>query len=373
MIGILTFYWADDYGAMLQTYALKRYIEKSGKQAEIIPYAPLKLPGRYYFLPIGAVREKNYIRYYFNRWLFRRNLSTGIAFYKRRRNMRKFRQTYLTKEFPIRCAEKLSLQKYSCVFVGSDQVWNPDITIGLDDAYLGKIRDKGGCRLAAYGASFGGARLSEENCGELVEAVKENFAEISLRERRAADYMSELLHRDVANVLDPTLLLDREEWEQIERAPEKKDYIFFYHTEQNEQMTDYLNELSKVFDKEVIQVSMPISPKHKPGISLDVSGGPMEFLGYIQNAYCVVTNSFHGTVFSILMEKQFLVFAHPRKNERIASLLKKLNLESRMVYEGQKVGAEEMERKIDWQKAKECLKQERAVSAAFINENIESP
>lgn len=370
MVGILTFYWADDYGAMLQAYALKRYIEKSGKQAEIIPYAPLRLSGRYHFIPITAVCRKKRVKYYFNHWIFTRNLSTGIAFYKRRKNMREFRQNYLSKEPPIKCAEKLLLKKYSCVFVGSDQVWNPEITIGFDDAYLGKMKDKGDCRLAAYGASFGSARLSEQECNELVEAVQNNFAEISLREQRAADCMTRLLCRNAANVLDPALLLDGEEWERIGRAPAEKDYILFYHTEENRQMTDYARKLSETFHKKVIQVSMPTSLNPKPGIRLRVSGGPEEFLGYVRNSWCVVTNSFHGTVFSILLEKQFLVFAHSSRNERIESILKKLDLESRLVNEGEEAGERKMWSKIDWQKTKEYLKREKAVSEKFINRNI---
>lgn len=372
MVGILTFYWADDYGAMLQAYALKRYIERSGKEAEIIPYAPIRLAGRYHFMPVTAVIRKKQLRYYFDGWTFLRNLSTGIAFPKRRKNMCQFRRNYLTKQKPIRCTDNLSLQKYSCVFVGSDQVWNPKITIGFDDVYLGKIKDKDGCRLAAYGTSFGSARLSEKECDELMKAVQDNFAEISLREKRAADYMSRLLHRNVANVLDPTLLLDKEEWERIERAPAEKDYILLYHTEENRQMMDYAKGLSETFHKKVIQVSMPVSLKSKSGIWVRVSGGPAEFLGYVRNACCVVTNSFHGTVFSILMEKQFLVFAHSSRNERMESILKKLDLESRLVNEGEEAGSRKMWCEIDWQKTKEYLKRERVVSEKFINGNMES-
>ncbi len=372
MVGILTFYWADDYGAMLQAYALKRYIEKSGKTAEIIPYAPLRLSGRYHFLPITAACREKQVKYYFNPWLLLRNLSTGIAFYKRRKNMRKFRRNYLTKEPSVKCADHISLQRYSCVFVGSDQVWNPEITIGFDDVYLGKIKDKRNCRLTAYGASFGGASLSERESNELAEAVRDNFTEISLREKRAADYMGSLLHRDVENVLDPTLLLDREEWERIGRTPMEKDYILLYHTEENEHMMDYVRRMSKTFHKKVIQVSMPVSLKSDPGIQLCVSGGPMEFLGYIRNAWCIITNSFHGTVFSILMEKQFLVFLHSSRNERMESILKKLDLESRLVNEGAKPGDNKMWDKIDWKKTKEYLRRERVVSEKFINGNMES-
>lgn len=371
MIGILTFYWADDYGAMLQAYALKRYIETTGKEAEMIPYAPLRLSGRYCFLPVTAAVRNKRLKYDFNCWIFLRNLSVGTAFYMRRKRMREFRRSYLTKEPPVKRAEKISLQKYSCVFVGSDQVWNPEITVGLDDAYLGRIKDKEGCRLVAYGASFGGARLPEKECTELAEAIQKNFSEISLREKGAADFMSRILHRNTADVLDPTLLLDREEWEKLGREPEEKNYILLCDTEENRQMTDYACGMAQAFHKKVLQVSMPVSLKPKPGVRLRVSGGPAEFIGYVRNAWCVVTNSFHGTVFSILMEKQFLVFAHRSRNERMESILKKLDLEARLVNEGERAGSRKMWSMIDWKKTKEYLERERAVSQKFINGNME--
>lgn len=371
MIGILTFYWADDYGAMLQAYALKKYLEMSGRQVKIIPYAPLRLSGRYRFVPVIAFIKKEKIRYSFNYWMFRRNLSMGAAFWKRRRNMRAFRRRYLTDEHPIKRAEDISLRKYSCVFVGSDQVWNPEITVGFDDAYLGRVRDRGACRLAAYGASFGSARLPERERDELTEAIRENFAAISLREKRAADFMSECLQRAVANVLDPTLLLDRVEWERIAKMPAEKDYILIYNTEQNERMMDYARALAKSYRKKVLTVSVQSGLPHRADVQVEVSGGPAEFLGYVQNAWCVVTNSFHGTAFSILMEKQFLVFAHSSRNERMESLLKKLGLEDRLVYVEEKVEEQRMFTRIDWQRTEQCLKRERDASIQFIEGNIE--
>lgn len=371
MIGILTFHWADDYGAMLQTYALKRYIEELGKATEIIAYAPLRLTGRYHILPVTAsVRDKQY-KYHFDCWLFLRNLLLGAAYFRRQMNMHEFRRKYLTKEPPVKHAERISLRKYSCVFVGSDQVWNPEITVGFDDAYLGRIKDKGACRLVAYGASFGGARLSARECVELVEAIRENFADISLREKGAADFLCRYLHRNIVNVLDPTLLLEKEAWERLAREPEEKDYILIYETEENRRMMKYVYELAKTFHKKVIQVSMPVSLKPKIGVRFRVAGGPAEFLGYVQNAWCVVTNSLHGTVFSILMEKQFLVFAHSSRNERMESLLKKLGLEARLINADEEAGSQKMCRKIDWRKVRDYLGRERKISKKFIDVSME--
>lgn len=371
MIGILTFYWADDYGAMLQAYALKRYLEEMGEKAEILPYAPLHLAGRYYIVPIIAVLRGKQRKYCIGKWMICRNLSVGRAYFKRWKNMGKFRAEYLTKKTPIQHAGKLSLKEYSCVFVGSDQVWNPEITVGFDDAYLGRIRDKGNCRIVAYGASLGSKGLKEQDCAEFAEAVQENFADISMREKSGADFVGRILHRKVVDVLDPTLLLTKEEWEKIGRKPGAKDYILFYSTEENRQMIQYARKLAKTFRKKVFQVSMPLLRKQEPEMELAVEGGPAEFVGYVKNAWCVVTNSFHGTVFSILMEKQFLVFSHSSRNERMESLLKKLDMEERLIMKGEEAGIRRMFGEIHWEKTKEYLEKERTVSKKFIMTNME--
>ena len=122
MIGILTFHWADDYGAMLQAYALKCCLE------------------RYWLLPVIGIEMDRKIRYFPGHYGIIRNVSHLGTFLRRRRNMRCFRHMYLTQEPAVRKAYRLSVKEYSHVFVGSDQVWNPEITVGLDDAYMGNLR-----------------------------------------------------------------------------------------------------------------------------------------------------------------------------------------------------------------------------------------
>lgn len=371
MVGILTFYWADNYGAMLQAYALKKYLEKSGYDVEIIPYAPLYLRGGFYLIPILADREGNRIKYHSNHRMIQKNLSLGRTFWRRRKNMSCFRLQHLTNKKAIRKSSRLSLRKYSCVFVGSDQVWNPELTAGLDDAYLGNIEDKGNCRLIAYGASFGGERPDEEISKKLIKAIHDNFAEISLRERSAADYLGELLHRRIADVLDPTLLLEKEEWIHMGKQPEEKDYIMVSYTEDNIEMTQYVKELAELSQKKIIQVTPPLEKKTEEGFVLRAEGGPAEFIGYITNACCVVTNSFHGAVFSILLERPFMVFKHSSRNARLQNLLEKLTLEQRLVKPDTMVNLSCMEEVIDWQAVRKHLWEERKQSERFIREEME--
>ena len=136
--------------------------------------------------------------------------------------MRRFRHTYLIRKPAIRNVDRISLKKYSYVFVGSDQVWNPEITVGLDDAYIGN-----------YAASFGGNAVPEEYKVDFESAVNKNFAAVSLREKSAVPFVEDILQRSVVDVLDPTLLLEQKEWESLGKLPKEQDYILFVFTEYN--------------------------------------------------------------------------------------------------------------------------------------------
>lgn len=285
--------------------------------------------------------------------------------------MRCFRHSYLTWKPAKKRADKLSLKKYSCVFVGSDQVWNPEITVGLDEAYIGNIKEKGTCRLISYGASFGGDSIPEKYHSKFAEAVNKNFTSISLREKSALPFVKNILYREAIDVLDPTLLLEKEEWEEMARLPEEKGYILFIYTEFNKQMVEYLKKLSTWLHKRVIQLSMPWDGQKEDWIDIELEGGPAEFIGYFQNADYIVTNSFHGMVFSVLLEKQFIVFSHSNKNARIESFLQKLNLKMRLIKKGQIATKESMTESIDWKSVKVSLEKEKVHSTDFIRNNCQ--
>lgn len=368
-IGILTFHWADDHGAMLQAYALKCCLEKAGGgQAEIIPYAPVRLEGRYWLFPVTGRENGTEIKYFFDWGRFLSQVCYLRSFFKRRRNMKAFRRQYLTGERAVRNADRLSLEKYSCIFVGSDQVWNPEITVGLDDAYIGNVKEKGDCRWIAYGASFGGDSLPEKYEKEFSQAVGRHFSAVSLREKSAVPFVKNFFHGNVEDVLDPVFLLERKEWEQIMELPARQDYILFIYTEYNEQMFRYLQELSAELKKKVVQLSMPWLRRKTDQVDLEIGAGPSGYIGFFRNADCVVTNSFHGAAFSVLMEKNFFAFSHSNKNARMENLMEKLGLKSRLVERGRTPAKGEMTEVIDWGNVEKLLEKERGRSIGFIEE-----
>lgn len=370
MIGILTFYWADDYGAMLQTYALKTYLEGQGKTVEVVPYAPLKLRGRYQLIPVSAVYKRGKWKIYRDFPGFCWKLCFAGQFLRRRMNMCRFRKRYLTRKRPIEDIGKLRMQSYGAIFIGSDQVWNSENTFGLDEAYLGNFEKGRSCRLIAYGASFGREKPPRQEWQKFRNALDKNFSAISLREKAGACFAEKLLGRPVADVLDPVFLLDRDVWETWGRSPREKEYILFYAAEPQEFMLRFVRKLSKASGRQVIQLSRPFKRKAEKGFSLRMDTGPEEFIGYFQHASCVITNSFHGLAFSILFEKQFLVFQNSIYNIRLKDLLEKFMLEQRLMEPGKAVDPSRMEEMIDWQAVRKSLQSERKCSEKFIREGM---
>jgi hypothetical protein len=369
LIGILTFHWADNHGAMLQTYALKHYLEKRGEQVRVIPYAPYWLTCTYWLCPFKAELEDHVPRYQLLRESVRWNLRVAGRFERRRLRMRAFRRRYLTSEAPIRKTEDLSFLPFKSVVIGSDQVWNPKITLGLADAYTGNIPQRGNCRLISYAASFGEDALPEADREEFIRRVG-GFHAVSVREEAGAAFARQLLGREVCHALDPTLLLDRTEWEKIGKVPPEKDYVLLYMMPCREHLLRWAQAFAARLGKKLIALANPGSTHRLRNFEPASGVGPAEFIGYVQNAYCVLTSSFHGTVFSILYEKPFLTYCQDVLGNRQRNLLERLGLLSHLWELDKDTDPAEVWKNTDWEQVRSRLSSERERSERFLAENI---
>ena len=280
--------------------------------------------------------------------------------------MHAFRRRYLSARPAIRTASRISLKKYDLVFVGSDQVWNPDITVGLDDAYIGNIKNRDACRLVAYAASMGRDTLPEDCREKFIRCAGPAFSAISVREESALPFLEHLLHRPAAALIDPVFLLRREDWRRIGHLPPEKGYVLLHRTEGNADMAQYAIDLARQLDRQLIQTSFPMINGPDRAVRLCAEGGPAEFLGYIQNAACIVTNSFHAAAFSILFEKPFIAFGHSAYHSRLAGLAEKLGLQARIWDQARPAGLECVWEAIDWPAVQAKIAAERAQSIQFI-------
>lgn len=335
-IGIITFHRATNYGAVLQTYALQQTLISMGMQNEVIDYHHKYIEK----MSVGEFLVKKGIK-----GVIRKPLG---YFMRKKRNdtFELFVENYLiTSTRTFYYLEDLAKceSDYDIIIAGSDQIWNFRCE-GFDKAYfLGFLHNQN--KKNAYAASFGFSQIPEELKEEYLNRLK-GFKNISVREHSGVRIIKNLLHREVSVCLDPTLLLSRKEWQSIAVSPSIKDkYILLYNVRTPKTMLDVARELGRKTGYKVIYINDYLK-------DLDIrhirTCPPTEFLGWFQNATYVITNSFHGTVFSIIFQRLFLSeleSADGGFNDRAKNLLTSLGISERTMNGNWETV---IEKNIDW-------------------------
>lgn len=371
--GILTFHCSNNYGAMLQAYALRTFLRKNGRKAEIVRYEPVYMTGRHWWIPYAPVRGlKGRIWGMFHMWNgFLAHLRTKEDFAMQRKNMNYFRYRYVVDKRQRKILTERGLKKlnYKNYVAGSDQIWNPDITCGLRKAYFGAFQNPRKERVVSYAASFGGTELStcyDREFGELVR----HLDAVSVREEAAIPYVQRFCSQEVTAVLDPVFFLKKESWQRVERIPvraRKRGYIFVYVTEPNKSMSEYAKKLSGETGLPVIEVRAG-QQGTDAGFYVDHTAGPAEFLGYIHYADYVVSNSFHAVAFCIIYEKKFLAFVHSNLGARVRNIIGIHGLEDRLCDENKIL---DINVPVDWSAVRERTRRYVKASGEFLLKNIE--
>lgn len=354
-VGILTFHRALNYGAVLQALGLVKTVEKLGKEATIIDYRCKTIEDDYKNIKIekGSVikdivnsmlsystrkRKKNSFRMFCNNNL---NLSS---------------KAYYSKEDLLKLNEECST-----FITGSDQVWD-DKCANFDEAFfLTFVNDSS--KKNSYAASFAFGELPKGLECEYKNRL-EDFNSISVREEKGKDIFSTLLNKNIHIDLDPTLLLDKEEWmSYTEKSTESEKYILIYTVNQPRELFSYAEELSKNTGYKLIYINDSLKKKVNAEYRRGVS--PSEFLTLFANAEYVLTNSFHGTAFSIIYEKKFIVEINSKKNKinyRSKNLLSMLNLENRILD-----GTNNIRDNINYVDVKNKLNNEKKLSIEYLS------
>jgi len=366
-IGLITFHYAHHYGAQLQAYALQKAVEKLGHACEIIDYVrPDTIEGSSLFkrsLAPGAILANMHTLLHLPS--FRRRHERFNSFVREHMKLSPKRYTRLDElltDPPV----------YDCYLCGSDQIWNPLIFMpkGLDPAFF--MPFAGEKKRIAYGPSFGISVIPEPYTASLKEYLS-GFSALSARESRGSEIIQELTGRDAEVVLDPTMLLEQDDWLEVCcKERQKTPYILCYFVSDPAPFTETIQKLSKALDLPVVILCG--SRKPIPGAIRRVyDAGPKEFLGLIRDSAFVCTNSFHGMVFSILFRKAFYCFESHRPNpeqsvnSRLHSLLNKLELSDRLLSGGKaQDGINLSESEIDYRRVMEKLEQEREKSLGYL-------
>lgn len=322
-VGIFTFPNSKSYGATLQMYALYHTVEILGHTPEIINY------------------QNSYMKtqLHVHRRSTLHKCLRKLLHYRMYRDFRKFEKKQMTM-YPVASIAdpaKLSAltKRYDAVICGSDQVWNPDIT-GADLSYFLNFCDDDTKRVA-YAPSFGISEFSDE-FSKAIRGDLEKFYALSAREAQGQTLISSLLGKDVPLVCDPTLLMDSNEWEQLEKPHPTAEgaYIFYYVVKSSATLWKQCKTFAKEKGLKIVVVGgSPLKRwKHNnEDIQYAVDIGPQEWLYLLHHARYVFTNSFHGTAFSINYHKDFFVEFSSLTNSRLEQITRTLGLCSQIVEE----------------------------------------
>lgn len=325
-IGIITFHRADNYGALLQAFALQKTLSDLGHDVEIVDYRCKAIEDAYVYYIVPKLR-KNLIKWFLDFMIVNPKANS------KRDKCNEFRRNFLKLTESVRTiADRKYIQdSYDVLVTGSDQIWNEKITRGKDDWYCFKRKGDAGTKLISYGASVGNLKQFRD-CFEQYRCDLEKYDKISVREQEVADFLEQKLQRTVSKIVDPTLLLSETAWEDlIDRSTVnvKGEYLFYYDVEMNPVSMAIAKKLSSMRGIKLVHFNQ--SSRMLFQGRLVQEAGPCEFLSLIKNSRYVVTSSFHATVFSIILKKQFIAVPHPFTGSRVRGLLADFDLSSRVV------------------------------------------
>lgn len=340
-LGVCVRYETDNYGSMLQLMALQKAIERIGWDYEFIAYSKKSLlfalkniPRLFnrYFLQgkFVQIRKKWKLHKYSKIVPLNNARMTAFAEF-RKRHFHKISPKYYGY-----AALKAGARNYDAVMVGSDQLWGPE---GLGTGFYNLKFVPDDIRKISYSTSFGVKSIPWYQRNRTKKYLKRiNY--ISVREQSGQAIVKNIAGKEVPVVLDPVMLFDKNEWKELvaESKSEYPSYILAYFLGTNPEHRKKVQELSKQTGLKIItlpHIDEVVEADFDFGDEQLYNTSPEEFLNLIRNAEYICTDSFHGTAFSILMNKQFTVFdrfsetAKHSRNSRIDTLCNLTGLEDR--------------------------------------------
>lgn len=370
-VKVITRHSPSNYGSLLQSIATVKTIEGLGHDCSIIDYQRPDERGLK-----GVLTQVN-CKAGFG------NPLKKLAYIAIRYPIEKFalvrfdrmRKKYL--KMTSRCSSHVDLKKISAdaFITGSDQVWGPMMNGVYDSAYFLQFVGKNSRKLA-YAASFGKTKFDESTVVAYKKMLSE-YDKIAVREKSAVSLLEEWgLNNCLGQVLDPTLLLDMSQWTNLlikkNDFDKYKDlkYILVYQIHNDPKLSGYAKRLAKHTGMELLRVN-PMLHQALRGGKFICSPDLSEFLSLVANASCIVTDSFHGTCFSINFGKQFIeILPNNATGTRNQSILELTGLSDRILCDFNDYSL--VDKVIDYSKVNELLEVERRKSLEVIRSMIQN-
>ena len=342
MIGVCIKYFHENYGGMLQAYATVSMLEERGIDYELIQYEkrlsikekaksiPRLLNGILLNDKYEAFKKKQALKKYPE---FAQNEAIRIKAFEA------FKKEHFTKLSPVFVGYenlKKGAERYEAIVTGSDQLWSP---AGLPTNYYNLMFVPDNIRKISYASSFGVNRIPWYQTSRTRKFLN-RIEYISMRENRGSEIVKELTGKDVPTILDPVFMFDQEGWEEL--IPVKKEinepYIFAYFLGSNAKHRVAVRKLADKTGLKIVtlrHLDQYVEDDEEFGDYAPYDVGPDRFINLIRGASFICTDSFHGSCFSIIHRKQFMVFnryaeeSKHSKNSRIDTLCQNLGLKNR--------------------------------------------
>ena len=372
-IAILTMVFNNNYGGVLQAYALQTHLKKLGHETTLL-YVQKKKLSAYSLL------MRTFKRILFKYVLQHKDI-ISISYLKEEKfigqNFEYFINKCITpKTKPLYSGKDLSdiAQKgFDAYIVGSDQVWRPKMYSYIDQAFFDFVKQPDAIKLS-YAPSFGVDEweYTEEQTQRYKEQIKK-FKAISVRESSGVELCRNFFDIDALQVLDPTLLLNTSDYKKMveDESIKKSDgNLLIYTLDNNIEKQKIVEKISGLFGYKPFYTNVKpkeLAEKHEDRIYPSVFGWLKGFM----DAEYVFTDSFHGCVFAILFNKPFLVFGNKRRGmARFNSLLGIFNLEDRLIHSSEEATVEKLSATFDWESINKVLEQRRGIANKFLTDNL---
>jgi len=343
-VGILTYHHVENYGALLQAYALSEAVKNQGHEVEFIDYQPYR--AIIYYL------KQTYLSPHF------------AAYAAKSREMKRFFRSHLPlspKVYYSRSGLQELRRRYDLVVCGSDEVWNIKSIRKFDPTYFLDFLDSD-VRKISYAASFGRASTLG-NYRETACKLVEKFDAISVRDRNSLQVLHQECGKQATKVLDPTFLGD---FRKITTTPSLDKYALVYGRLTKPQR-DYVKSVAVQLGLILVSVGHPCDTADKNCLSI----GPEEWLGYFSRASHVFTDFYHGVIFSIIFQKPFVFFGRKDKVNKTNDLLADLGLENRALSQQAVAAAEPQQMpEIDYSAVCQRLEKSILTSQHYLTEAL---
>lgn len=361
-IDMITLHRAQNYGSVLQAFALQKKMEEIGHEVRVLDYYPERYTNKGWLrrLKNKSPKFKNpfilfvakimiYPSYLRKGWVFN-------TFLNKYMNLTRFK--FDTNEV----AKQLKMKEADAYCTGSDQVWNSFWNEGVEKALFLDFVPKNKL-IFSYAASIGLSELPVDEV-DIIRLLLDKYEYLSVREDTGVKILHELGRTDTIQCLDPTLLMTKEEWSYYaDDRYEGEQYILTYNLHHDLEVDRYAFTLSRKYGIPIWNISYNWHDFIRKG-HLCWCPSVEKFLGLIKYARFVIADSFHATVFSIIFERQFVTITPEVASSRVSSILNLLGISERNLCKF--VDTSIIETPIDYQSVKRRLLYERQISMNYL-------